>query len=133
MLFFAQKENSELNNVHSKMAFMQTGLLSAFNENAKFDLILFNAPVPSFRRAWRRFLMVRSWAGGINGRQVIDQFISPSSITLERLRANSLMQSTLANAEETIRKFEEIDLKASIKAERKLPFFENFNPYKSRK
>ena len=35
-----------------------------------------------------------------------------------------LMQSTLANVEETISKFAEHNLKASIKAERKLPFFE---------
>ncbi len=35
-----------------------------------------------------------------------------------------LMQSTLANVEETISKFGEHNLKASIKAERKLPFFE---------
>jgi hypothetical protein len=34
------------------------------------------------------------------------------------------MQSTLANVEETIRKFGELNLKASIKTELKLPFFE---------
>ena len=44
------KKNSALNNVCSKMAFIQSGLLTAFNENAKFDLILFNAPyLPSDR------------------------------------------------------------------------------------
>ena len=118
------KKNSVLNNVRSKMVFIQAGLLSAFNENAKFDLILFNAPyLPSDKReddSW----MVRSWAGGINGRQVIDQFISQVPSHLKAFGRILLMQSTLANAEETIRKFEESDLKACIKAERKLPFFE---------
>ena len=118
------KKNSALNNVRSKMAFMQAGLLTAFNENAKFDLILFNAPyLPSDKREDNSW-MVRSWAGGINGRQVIDQFISQAPSHLKVCGRILLMQSTLANPEETILKFEEIDLKASIKAERKLPFFE---------
>jgi hypothetical protein len=34
------------------------------------------------------------------------------------------MQSTLANAEETLNKLGESNLQARIKAERKLPFFE---------
>jgi hypothetical protein len=34
------------------------------------------------------------------------------------------MQSTLANVEETICKFGELKLKARVKAESKLPFFE---------
>src|SRR5271157_3980952 len=38
------KENSTVNNVRNKMAFMQASLLTALNENARFDLILFNAP-----------------------------------------------------------------------------------------
>ena len=35
-----------------------------------------------------------------------------------------LMQSTLTGVEETLRKFSEQGLKATVKAERKLPFFE---------
>ena len=107
------KKNSALNNVRSKMAFIQAGLLTAFNENAKFDLILFNAPyLPSAEHeedSW----MVRSWAGGINGRQVIDRFISQAPPHLKANGRILLMQSTLANVEETIRKFEEINLKAN--------------------
>ena len=38
------KENSALNNVRDKMAFIQADLLTALNESARFDLILFNAP-----------------------------------------------------------------------------------------
>ncbi len=99
-------------------------LLTVFNENAKFDLILFNAPyLPSHENETETWIG-RSWAGGINGRQVIDQFISQAP---QHLKANGrilMMQSTLANVDETIRKFGKQGLKAKVKAEHKLPFFE---------
>jgi release factor glutamine methyltransferase len=118
------KKNSVLNSLRSKMAFVQAGLLTAFNEYAKFDLILFNAPYLPSDKGEQDSWMVRSWAGGVNGRQVIDQFISQAPSHLKACGRILLMQSTLANAEETIRKFEEYNLKASIRAECKLPFFE---------
>jgi release factor glutamine methyltransferase len=118
------KKNSMRNNVRDKMAFIQSSLLTAFNENAKFDLILFNAPYLPSAECEKDSWMVRSWAGGINGRQVIDQFISQAPSHLKACGRILLMQSTLANEGETIRKFKEINLKASIKAKRKLPFFE---------
>jgi len=55
---------------------------------------------------------------------VIDRFISEATLHLKPRGRVLLMQSTLANVEETIRKFGECHLKASIRAERKLPFFE---------
>jgi release factor glutamine methyltransferase len=118
------KENATLNHVHEKMVFMQADLLTALNENAKFELILFNAPYLPAPENEAESWIGRSWAGGINGRQVIDRFITQA---LTHLKCNGrilLMQSTLANVEETISKFGEVGLKASIKAERKLPFFE---------
>lgn len=118
------KKNSELNNVRNKIAFIQSSLLTAFNENAKFDLILFNAPYLPSSDCEEDSWMVRSWAGGINGRQIIDQFISQAPQHLKPNGRILLMQSTLANPEETIQRFEEINLTAGIKAERKLPFFE---------
>jgi len=118
------KENSTLNNLRNKMAFIQAGLLTAFNENARFDLILFNAPYLPSDEDEAESWIGRSWAGGINGREVIDQFISQAPPHLKANGRILMMQSTLANVEETIRKFEDCNLKASIKAERKLPFFE---------
>jgi release factor glutamine methyltransferase len=118
------RENSALNNVRSKMAFMQADLLTALNEKATFDLILFNAPYLPSAEDEAESWIGRSWAGGINGRQVIDRFISEASPHLKPNSRILLMQSTLTNVEETIRKFEERNLKVSFKAERKLPFFE---------
>ena len=118
------KENSALNNVGNKMAFIQADLLTAFGENAQFDLILFNAPyLPAAEREAETWIG-RSWAGGVNGRQVIDRFISQVQLHLKTSGRVFLMQSTLVNVEETICKFGEHKLKARVKAQRKLPFFE---------
>jgi release factor glutamine methyltransferase len=118
------KQNSVLNNVDSRMAFMQADLLTAFDGNARFDLILFNAPYLPAAEHEAETWIGRSWAGGVNGRQVIDRFISQAQPHLKTSGRVLLMQSTLANVEETIRKFGEHRLKARVKAERKLPFFE---------
>jgi release factor glutamine methyltransferase len=118
------KANASLNCVDNKMAFIQSGLLTALNGNAAFNLILFNAPYLPSAEYEENTWIVRSWAGGVNGRQVIDQFILQAPSHLKANGRILLMQSTLANVNETIRKFEENNLKASIKVERKLPFFE---------
>ena len=66
----------------------------------------------------------RAWAGGANGREVVDRFISEVPAHLKPHGRVLLMQSTLTGVEETIQKFSEQGLKASVKAELKLPFFE---------
>ncbi len=118
------RENAALNNLLYKMAFIQTDLLTALNESAKFDLILFNAPYLPAAESEAESWLGRSWAGGINGRKVIDRFIDVAPLHLKPDGRILLMQSTLANVEETICKFGELNLKASIKADCKLPFFE---------
>lgn len=118
------KENSMLNNVRSKMVFMQTDLLTALNEKAEFDLILFNAPYLPATETETESWIGRSWAGGANGRQVIDRFIPEASLHLKPSSRILLMQSTLANVEQTIHKLEHHNLKTRVKTERKLPFFE---------
>ena len=118
------KENAALNNVGGKMGFIQADLLTAFNESAKFDLILFNAPYLPVASQEVESWIGRSWAGGVNGRQVIDKFISKAPGHLKATGRILLMQSTLANVEETINQFAQHNLKAYVKAERKLPFFE---------
>ena len=106
------------------MGFIQADLLTAFNENATFDLILFNAPYLPVAEHEAKSWIGRSWAGGVNGRQVIDRFIAKAPGHLKPNGRILLMQSTLANVEETINQFAQHNLKANVKAEGKLPFFE---------
>jgi release factor glutamine methyltransferase len=118
------KENASVNNVRSKMAFVQGDMFTWLSEKATFDMILFNAPyLPADTREADSWIG-RAWAGGVTGRQVIDRFISEVPKHLKRTGRALLMQSTLANVDETVRRFAECHLNAEVVADRALPFFE---------
>ena len=118
------KENSNLNKVRSKIDFLQSDLLDALNANATFSLILFNAPYLPSDECEASSWIGRSWAGGANGRQVVDRFISEVATHLKPNGRVFLMQSTLTGVKETVHRFSTYGLVAKVKAERKLPFFE---------
>ena len=118
------KENAALNNVRGKMAFVQGDLLAPLSEKATFDVILFNAPYLPADASEADSWIGRAWAGGAKGRQVIDRFISQVPKHLKRTGRVLLMQSTLANVDETLRRFREYHLNAGVVADRALPFFE---------
>ena len=99
------KENAKLNKAGGKMGFIQADLLTAFNESAKFDLILFNAPyLPVAEHEAGNLdwpLMGRRCKRTASYRPIYLQapaHLKPDGRIL-------LMQSTLANVEETISKF----------------------------
>ena len=118
------RENATFNNVYSKMAFIQGDLFTPLRKGEKFDVILFNAPyLPEDENeavSWIGW----AWTGGSTGRQVIDRFIFGVSKHLKLSGRVLLMQSTLANVDETVRRFAECHLNARVVAERAFPFFE---------
>jgi release factor glutamine methyltransferase len=118
------KENAKLNSVLDKIFFVQGDLFTAIRIGEKFDLILFNAPYLPSEDTEDNSWLGRAWSGGVTGRQVIDRFIPEAPKYLKRDGRVFLMQSTLSGCNETLRKFEENGLKASVVAERALPFFE---------
>jgi release factor glutamine methyltransferase len=118
------KKNSDLNSVRNKMLFVQASLFAALNTCAVFDLILFNAPYLPSKEGEASSWIERSWAGGVNGREVVDCFISDVPAHLKPYGRVLLMQSTLTGVEETIKRFAARGLSAMVKAELKLPFFE---------
>lgn len=118
------RQNSENNGVINKMDFIQASLFAALLPKGLFDLILFNAPYLPSEKGKTDSWIEQAWAGGTNGREVVDKFISEVPIYLRFGGRILLMQSTLTGVEETIQKFADQNLKAIIKAERKLPFFE---------
>ena len=126
------KKNSELNGVSGKIDFVQASLFMALNSDVAFDLILFNAPYLPSDEGESDTWMGRAWAGGVNGREVVDRFISEVPAHLKPSGRVLLMQSTLTGVEETIRKFAEHHLKATVKAEQKLPFFETLTLIEAR-
>jgi release factor glutamine methyltransferase len=118
------KKNAKLNEVLDKMFFVQGDLFAPIRLEEKFDSILFNAPYlpskPSEDKSW----LERAWAGGATGRQVIDRFICEAPGYLEENGCILLMQSTLSNVNETLRRFRKSGLRTSIVAKHALPFFE---------
>ena len=117
------KENSKLNGVFDNMNFVQGDLFTSLSK-ITFDLVLFNAPyLPSEEREAASWIG-RSWAGGADGRQVVDRFIIQVPVYLKPNGRVLLMQSTLTGVEETLCQFKQQNLKAYVLAERKLPFFE---------
>lgn len=118
------RENSALNGARDKMHLIQGSLFSALNNGVRFDLILFNAPYLPSDEGEEASWIGRSWAGGANGREVVDRFISEVPAHLNPMGTVMLMQSTLTGVDETLQKFSQNNLKSKVKAELKLPFFE---------
>ncbi len=118
------KQNAVLNNVVEKIAFLRGDLFTPFSVTSKFDVILFNAPyLPSDETEGKSWLEL-AWAGGLNGRQVIDRFIAQAPKHLEKTGKILLMQSNLTNVKETTECFQAQKLEVETIAQKKLPFFE---------
>jgi release factor glutamine methyltransferase len=117
-------QNTILNGIKGNISFLQSDLFRALQTNAKFDLILFNAPYLPSEKGEDSTWIGRSWAGGTSGREVVDRFIAEVSSFLKPSGRVQLMQSTLTGVEETLSKFHINGLEASVKAEKQLPFFE---------
>jgi len=117
------KENAKLNSVADKMFFVNGDLFASVKTGEKFSSIFFNAPYLPSEPTEDTWLEL-AWTGGVTGREVIDRFISEAPKFLRRDGCIFLMQSTLSNVDETLRRFEKRDLKTSIVTKRALPFFE---------
>lgn len=118
------KENARLNEVAHKMFLVQGDLFAPIKTEEKFDSILFNAPYLPSKPFEKKSWLGRAWAGGVTGRQVIDRFVCEAPRYMKEDGRILLMQSTLSDVGETLRRFKKDGLKTSIVAERALPFFE---------
>ena len=118
------KGNARLNGVLDKMFFVQGDLFTAIRFGERFDLVLFNAPYLPSESGENTSWLGRAWSGGVAGRQVVDRFISEVPKYLKRNGRVFLTQSTLSAVGETLRRIGENGLRASVVAERDLPFFE---------
>jgi release factor glutamine methyltransferase len=114
--------NVGINHIADKLDLCVGDLFQPIQKNAKFNLILFNAPylpsVPSETKSW----IGRSWAGGPTGRQLIDRFILEVPSHMKGNGKILLVQSSLANIDETLEKFRKAKFKAKVVAEEKFDF-----------
>jgi len=118
------KENAALNSVRGKMGFVQGDLFTWLSGKATFDVILFNAPYLPADENEAASWIGRAWAGGATGRQIIDRFIAEAPNHLKPTGRVLLMQSTLANVDETLHRFAECHLNTRVVADSALSFFE---------
>jgi release factor glutamine methyltransferase len=117
----AQK-NAKKYDVTGKIDFLQGDLFQPINSSQSFSLILFNSPYlpsePGEENSW----IGKAWAGGPDGRNVINRFITGVPDWLTEDGKVLLVQSSLSDPEKTIEMFNEQKFQAKIVSEVKFPF-----------
>lgn len=115
-------KNVELNAVDvRKIVFRQGNLFEPISTDEKFNLIIFNSPylpVEETKEGW----LEKAWSGGINGRGVIDRFISAAPNYLKENGRILLLQSTLSDVNKTVENLRKLKLNVRVIAEEKLEF-----------
>ncbi len=112
--------NAEMNG--AKITFRHGDLFQPIKPDENFSLILFNSPYlpsePDEERSW----IGKAWAGGSNGRKVIDRFIMDAPNFLAAGGKIQLVQSSLSDVNRTIQMFSERKLRAMVAAQVKVAF-----------
>lgn len=118
------KFNAKLNHVAEKVDTVLSDLFAGFNEDAKFDLVVSNPPyLPADERIRSGKWLERAWYGGRSGREVIDRFLNSVGEHLAKNGRVLMVQSTLSNTDESLRRFREMGFEADVVAKEEL-FFE---------
>ena len=117
----AQK-NAKAQGVTEKVDFFQGDLFQPLRNDKSFSLILFNSPYlpsePHEENSW----IGKAWAGGPNGRKVIDRFIAGAPCWLTENGRVLLVQSSLSDPDKTIEMFNELNLQAKVVSQIKFSF-----------
>jgi len=115
-------KNAEMNGAREKIEFRHGDLVKPIKPNEHFNLILFNAPYlpsePDEEKSW----VGKAWAGGSNGRKVIDRFVMDAPNFLAAGGKIQLVQSSLSDVNRTIKMFSERNLRAMVVAQVKVAF-----------
>ena len=121
-------KNAEINKIKN-IELRKSNLFSKIKPKEKFDLIIFNPPyVPSDEKD----LLGKAWAGGEDGRIVIDKFIKQAPLYLKPGGRINLLVSSLNKPDEVVAALEKKKLKVLITARQKL-FFEELLVLKAAK
>ena len=114
--------NSEITRENGVMEFRCGDLFQPIKSNEQFTLILFNSPYlpsdPDEEKSW----IGKAWAGGPNGRRVIDRFIMDAPNFLAAGGRIQLVQSSLSDVNRTLKMFSDMNLRAMVVARVKVPF-----------
>jgi release factor glutamine methyltransferase len=115
------KRNAIINKMAEKIDIREGDLFQPVKAE-RFSLIVFNAPylpsTPAEGKSW----LDKAWVGGPTGRQLIDRFIAEAPRHLSKKGRILLVQSSLANIDETLEEFREVGLDARVIAQKKVYF-----------
>ena len=106
---------------------MMSDLFDNIDKSKKFDVILFNPPyLPTDGKTRINTPLNTSLDGGIDGRKVIDRFIIHVSQHLSKKGRILMLDSSLDNTDETIKRLEALRFKTQIILSQSF-FFEKLN------
>jgi len=115
-------KNAENNGVGERIEFRRGDLFQPIKQNERFRLILFNAPYlpsePDEEESW----IGKAWAGGPNGRKILDRFVMDAPKFLAAGGRIQLVQSSLSDVNRTLEVFGELHLRAMVAAQVKVAF-----------
>jgi len=115
-------KNAEMNGARQRIGFRNGDLFQPIKPDESFSLILFNSPYlpsePDEERSW----IGKAWAGGPNGRKVIDRFVMDAPNFLAAGGRIQLVQSSLSDVNQTLKMFSERKLRAMVVAQVKVAF-----------
>jgi release factor glutamine methyltransferase len=115
-------KNAEMNGARERIEFRHGDLFQPIKPNEQFNLILFNSPYlpsePDEEKSW----VGKAWAGGRNGRKIIDRFIMNAPNFLAAGGRIQLVQSSLSDVNRSLKMFSERSLQAMVVAQVKVAF-----------
>jgi release factor glutamine methyltransferase len=115
-------KNAQTNGVEKKIDFRQGDLFHPIKQNEKFDVILFNSPYLPSESDEEKSWLGKAWAGGPDGRTVIDRFLVDVPNFLDEGGRVQLVQSSLSNVDKTIQMFKQKSMQATVAAQVKVAF-----------
>jgi release factor glutamine methyltransferase len=114
-------KNAQINCLNN-IDFIVGDMFKSIKLGELFSLILFNAPYLPCMSDEEKTWIGKSWAGGLNGREIIDQFINKASKFLTSRGKIFLVQSSLSDLNKTQKMFVDKNLCTKIVSSIKFPF-----------
>lgn len=115
-------KNAVSNSVKEKIDFLQGDLFEPIRLTKNFSLILFNSPYLPSKPGEEKSWIGKAWAGGRNGRKVINRFINEAPSFLMKKGRILLVQSSLSDEKKTLEMFSQRNMKAKVIAHLKFSF-----------
>lgn len=115
-------KNAESNCVKEKIDFLRCDLFEPIRLTKKFSLIIFNSPYLPSKKNEEKTWIGKAWAGGKNGRKIINRFINEAPYFLMKKGKILLVQSSLSDEKRTLEMFSQRNMEAKVIAHLKVSF-----------